>query len=139
MFYKELIAGKPVVIPDIETYRDGDTLLATVFDDGIRGFVFVPIMEENELVGVLDIGLADGMALTDNHLEFVTSLLQPVASGFVRARLSRDRKHVVNRLRLLNELSEKILIDLDLDSIARIVVDFVSNAIQCDMATIFPS
>jgi GAF domain-containing protein len=85
---------KPVLISDIRadrTYREGHPLAVSVVEiGGILALVAVPMLKENELVGVVVIYRKEAIAFTDRQVEVVQSFAAQAVIAIENARLVNE-------------------------------------------------
>ena len=135
-FYDQLVTGEIASTNDFGPLAETDPIIIMMLEAGIRHLAVLPLMHDKTLVGVIDIASFDHQGPSPEQLAFVGALSQPLGASFVRARLSSDRLQQAERLRLLNQLSEQIIVDLDVHSVAQVVVDFVASTLETDMVTL---
>ena len=85
---------KPVLISDIRadrTYREGHPLAVSVVEiGGIVALMAVPMLKENELVGVVVIYRKEAIAFTDRQVEVVQSFAAQAVIAIENARLVNE-------------------------------------------------
>jgi signal transduction histidine kinase len=85
---------KPVLISDIRTdrtYREGHPLAVSVVEiGGILALVAVPMLKENELVGVVVIYRKEAIAFTDRQVEVVQSFAAQAVIAIENAQLVNE-------------------------------------------------
>jgi signal transduction histidine kinase len=97
----------PVHIPDQtahELYRRGDPL-TTVDVGGFRTALFVPMVKDEKVVGVLIVGRTCVQPFTDKQIELVTDFAAQAAIALQITRREREYREVQNELAHANRLA----------------------------------
>ena len=93
---------KPVLISDIRAdrpYREGHPLAVSVVEiGGIVALMAVPMLKENELVGVVVIYRKEAIAFTDRQVEVVQSFAAQAVIAIENARLLNELRQRTNDL-----------------------------------------
>jgi C4-dicarboxylate-specific signal transduction histidine kinase len=99
----------PVHIPDQaahELYRRGDPyLLTTVNVWGFRTALFVPMVKDEKVIGVLIVGRTRIQPFTDKQIELVTDLAAQAAIALQITRREREYRQVQNELAHANRVA----------------------------------
>jgi len=122
-FVGQFAAGRsPVHIPDqaaLELYRRGDPyLLTTVNVGGIRTALFVPMVKDEKVIGVLLVGRTRVQPFTDKQIELVTDFAAEAAIALEITRRERQYREVqielahANRVATMGQLTASIAHEL---------------------------
>lgn len=99
----------PVHIPDLaahERYRRGDPyLLASVDVGGFRTALFVPMVKDEKVIGVLSVGRTRVQPFTDKQIELVTDFAAQAAIALQITRREREYRQVQNELAHANRVA----------------------------------
>jgi signal transduction histidine kinase len=99
----------PVHIPDQaahELYRRGDPyILATVDVGGFRTVLFVPMVKDEKVIGVLSVGRTRVQPFTDKQMELVTDFAAQAAIALQITRREREYRQVQNELAHANRVA----------------------------------
>jgi signal transduction histidine kinase len=99
----------PVHVPDQtahELYRRGDPYLRTTVDvGGFRTVLFVPMVKDEKVVGVLIVGRTCVQPFTDKQIELVTDFAAQAAIALQITRREREYREVQNELAHANRLA----------------------------------
>ena len=98
-----------VHIPDLaahELYRRGDPYLLTSVDVGsFRTALYVPMVKDEELIGVLSVGRTRVQPFTDQQIELVTDFAAEAAIALQMTRREREYRQVQNELAHANRVA----------------------------------
>src|ERR1700726_1201125 len=98
-----------VHIPDLaahELYRRGDPYLLTSVDvASFRTALYVPMVKDEELIGVLSVGRTRVQPFTDKQIELVTDFAAEAAIALQMARREREYRQVQNELAHANRVA----------------------------------
>jgi signal transduction histidine kinase len=121
-FVGRLIASKsPVHIPDLaahEVYRAGDAAAVAYVKGGFRTSLLVPMLRNDELIGVLGIGRQRLEPFTEKEIELVTDFAAEAAIALEIVRRERQLREVqmelahANRVATMGQLSASIAHEL---------------------------
>jgi len=103
-------SGSPVHIPDltaIELYRRGDDpyLLTTINAGGFRTTLFIPMVQEEKVIGVLTVGRRRVQPFTDKQIELVTDFAAQAAIALQITRREREYRQVLSELAHANRVA----------------------------------
>jgi signal transduction histidine kinase len=106
----QFAAGRsPVHIPDQaahELYRRGDPYLLTIVNVwGFRTGLFVPMVEDEKVIGVLIVGRTCVQPFTDKQIELVTDFAAEAAIALQITRREREYRQVQNELAHANRVA----------------------------------
>jgi signal transduction histidine kinase len=117
-----LIASKsPVHIPDLaahEVYRAGEAYLVGLVKSGLRTALWVPMLRNDELVGVLSIGRGSIEPFAEKEIELVTDFAAEAAIALEITRRERQLREVqmelahANRVATMGQLTASITHEL---------------------------
>src|ERR1700739_3452923 len=97
-FVGRLIASKsPVHIPDLaahEVYRAGEAYPVGLVKAGLRTALYVPMLKNDELIGVLSIGRARIEPFTEKEIELVTDFAAQAAIALEVTRRERQLREI---------------------------------------------
>lgn len=99
----------PVHIPDLaahELYRRGDPyVLTTVGVWGFRTLLFIPMVKDGKVIGVLSVGRTRVQPFTDKQIELVTDFAAQAAIALQMTRREREYREVQNELAHANRVA----------------------------------
>ncbi len=105
-------------------------------EDGIRGICCVPLICKDKLLGTLNVVSRRAGAFTSADAELLEQIAQPVAIAtqnainLRRAELERDRK------RLLLEINNAVVTNLDLEALLAAISDCLGKMVPHDVAAL---
>jgi signal transduction histidine kinase len=99
----------PVHIPDLaahELYRRGEPYLLTTVDVwGFRTGLFVPMVKDEKVIGVLNVSRTCVRPFTDKQIELVTDFAAQAAIALQMTRREREYRQVQNELAHANRIA----------------------------------
>jgi signal transduction histidine kinase len=108
--------------------------VAAVELGGVRTFMFVPMVKENELIGVFGLSRQEVRPFTDKQIELVQNFAAQAVIAIENARLLNELRQStdelgrsVGELRALGEVSQAVNSTLDLETVLSTIV---ANAVQ---------
>jgi signal transduction histidine kinase len=114
--------------PGYTEHRD-PSLVAAVELGGVRTYLAVPILKENELVGAFTVYRQEVRPFTARQIALITSFASQAVIAIENARLfgelrqrSEERARSVNELRALGEVSQAVNSTLDLKTVLSTIV-----------------
>jgi signal transduction histidine kinase len=121
-FVARFIAGKsPVQIPDLaahEVYRAGEAYAVGLVKSGLRTALYVPMLRNDELIGVLSVGRGRIEPFTEKEIELVTDFAAEAAIALEITRRERQLREVqmelahANRVATMGQLTASITHEL---------------------------
>ena len=121
-FVARFIANKsPLHIPNLadhEVYRAGEAYAVGLVKSGIRTSLYVPMLRNDELIGVLSIGRARIEPFTEKEIELVTDFAAEAAIALEITRRERQLREVqmelahANRVATMGQLTASITHEL---------------------------
>ena len=97
---KVVISGKPILIEDVS--KDPNFLAAI---DGIVSEICVPLFDNDQVVGTLNIESVDGVRLTESDLELAIALSELISPAISRAHLYTEIKTQEQQLKSIFDLA----------------------------------
>jgi diguanylate cyclase (GGDEF)-like protein/PAS domain S-box-containing protein len=110
--------GQPVLIEDVR--KDPDFLGAI---ENILSEVAIPIFDEDQIVGVLNIETHHPVKLTEADLSLMLALSEQISIAIGRARLYDSLQRNNDRLSLLHEIALELLKPLEMDALLQSITD----------------
>jgi PAS domain S-box-containing protein len=141
---KPLQQGKVIKFED---FQSGDRMLQTVYDEGIRSFMLVPLTSRGELIGSLNLGATNPNEFTAEHEDIALQVADQLAIAIHQANLYEQvqrhskelEQRVADRTRELSVLYEVTAIasrPLDLSTTLARSLEQVLAATKCNEGTI---
>ena len=133
---------KPVHVADLRkdrAYLDGHALTVTAVDvAGIRTAVFVPMLKDNELIGVISIYRQEVRSFTDKQIALVTNFAAQAVIAIENARLLNELRESLKQQTATSEVLGVISRSkFELRPILQSVVDTASQLCRADVSVIF--
>jgi diguanylate cyclase (GGDEF)-like protein/PAS domain S-box-containing protein len=107
-------SGRPLLVEDVS--KDPDSLRPI---DGVTSEICVPLFDEGEAVGLLDLESVDGVKLTENDLRVMVAVTELVDLAISRARLYARMRHSEERYRALTQNSSDLVTVMESSGIVR--------------------
>jgi PAS domain S-box-containing protein len=109
--------GKPILLRDVKS--DPEFLAAI---EGIISEICVPLLEQNETVGILNVESTDGVELTDSDLQLMLALSDHINIAIGRARLYDEARRRSRLLAALHETTLDLINRLELNDLLSAIV-----------------
>jgi len=93
--------GKVVLVKDVHSLKEPSLHIRKLQKEGLRSYLYVPLMSINGLIGSLNLGEDHAGAFTENQIEIVRELADAMAVAIEQARLLervRDQRERLRRL-----------------------------------------
>jgi two-component system, NtrC family, sensor histidine kinase KinB len=123
-----------LIIPDNTLSVD---YLATFEHGSYHSSLVVPLLKEDQVIGVLDIESIQRGFFKDEHVEFVESLAGHAVISIQNARLLQERQRQIEVLTNLRKLSLKLPSNTDRRSVAHELLKTALTIMQGESAVIF--
>ncbi len=107
-------SGRPLLVEDVSA--DPDSLRPM---EGVTSEICVPLFDEGEAVGLLDLESVDGVKLTENDLRVMVAVTELVDLAISRARLYARMRHSEERYRALTQNSSDLVTVMESSGIVR--------------------
>ncbi len=114
-------SGRPLLVDDVSA--DPDSLVPI---DGVTSEICVPLFDEGEAVGLLDLESVNGVKLTENDLRVMVAVTELVDLAISRARLYARVRYSEERYRALTQNSSDLVTVMETSGVVR----YQSPAIQ---------
>ncbi len=115
--------GVPLLIPDVT--RDARYVAVA---DNIRSELAVPLIVNDEVVGVFNLESEHVAAFDEYDVQLMTALANQISVALQNARLFHDVRDQATQLEILQEVSQKISSILDIDQLLNEVCNAVAEA-----------
>ncbi|MFO7320389.1 MAG: GAF domain-containing protein [Chloroflexota bacterium] len=120
-------------IPDT---HDSDNFAASEFMDGARSLLILPLAAGGQLTGLIALSHHQPVALTPFHLEALRSLAEQAAVVMENQRLLADSEQRARQLQHIARFSQALQGTLDIETIARTMLDETLQLIALDRMNI---
>jgi GAF domain-containing protein/CheY-like chemotaxis protein len=117
--------------------RIAETLIPEIHQAGVRGMLAVPIILQDEVVGVLYAFWSEAVDIPDEHVSLATDLARVVAVAVANARLYQEARDREAEARALFEVGRLISSTLDPDRVFDRVVERVLELMNVRACGIF--
>jgi diguanylate cyclase (GGDEF)-like protein/PAS domain S-box-containing protein len=107
-------SGRPLLVEDVSA--DLDSLGPM---EGVTSQICVPLFDEGEAVGLLDLESVDGVKLTENDLRVMVAVTELVDLAISRARLFARVRYSEERYRALTQNSSDLVTIMETSGIVR--------------------
>ncbi|HWQ12820.1 MAG TPA: GAF domain-containing protein [Roseiflexaceae bacterium] len=124
--------GQPILVDDVLLLPERTPLYQRLLDEGIRTWLFAPLMYQGELVGSLNLGAAAPGTFTADHAEVAGEVANQLAIAIQQARLLEQTAEALARERRLNELSRTIGGRLDSHEVITTVMRLAAELVNVD-------
>lgn len=123
-------SGEPMVLGNGWSTRDLDTTVLR--REGLQCLIIVPLRSKAEIQGVMALGSRERRELSSADLQLVTTFGKQIGVGVENAQLHRDVERQFHIQWRLNEVSEKITSELELDRVLPKVLQIAEELIEAD-------
>lgn len=104
-----LSAGQVQSVPDMSQVPTLSPIHQYFYDHGMRSYINVPLLTQNELIGTLNIGAETPHFFTATHLEIAQEIAASLAVAIHQARLYAQVQHdAVVKSHLLQEINHRV-------------------------------
>lgn len=121
--------GKPIIIPDTQTYPGWVDLPPTRW---IRSYVGAPIRVKGQTVGFINLDSAEAGFYQPEHAESLQAFAHQAAIAIENARLFHESQRHARSMALLNEITRAGIASTDLKSTLQTLADRVGELIEAD-------
>ncbi|MBN1200892.1 MAG: GAF domain-containing protein [Anaerolineae bacterium] len=122
----------PVVVADTIADPDYISLIP-----GMRSELCVPILRDEQPIGVFNFEDPRPNVFTESHIRFVNTLAEHAAIAIENARLFRERRRQIETLVSLRTLSLRLLSALDLQSVAAAIAEHAQQITHAQDACLY--
>ncbi|MBU1746906.1 MAG: GAF domain-containing protein, partial [Chloroflexi bacterium] len=122
------------VVADVT--QDGRWQPVAGIDDWVRSALSVPLVNRDELVGVLSVYDEQESFYQDDHRRLIESVAAAVAAAVATARLYQQAQQRLQGLTNLNRASLAVISSLDLDEVLAQIVDLTSSVVHSDYTSV---
>jgi PAS domain S-box-containing protein len=102
--------GTPALVPDVRS--DSDYVAAV---PGVESEICVPLRDQGQVVGVLNVESTEGLALSEADLRLLTAISEHVSIAIERARLYRTARENERKYRSVVENSTEVIFQIGAD------------------------
>jgi formate hydrogenlyase transcriptional activator len=132
-----------LIVPDFDRETRFQKALASLREIGVRSFCILPLTTAHQRLGAIGLGSREAGTYSEADVEFLQLVARQVATA-VDNTLSHEAAQVLrqqleqerDRLRLLLDLSNGVVSNLDLRQLFRAISDGVRRVMECDYASI---
>ena len=120
--------GRPHLVPDVGV----DPYFFSVFDVPVKSALWVPIVDEDRVVGVLGAESREAARFDEEDQSLMEALADSVAIGLRNARLYEETLRRVKELTLLNRIAAAFGTAIDMDTLIDAGLDGLHELSQAD-------
>jgi PAS domain S-box-containing protein len=120
--------GKPQLVPDVSV----DPYFFSVYDVPVQSALWVPILDEGRVVGVLGAECYDRGRFDEEDQSLMEALADTVAIGLRNARLYEETLRRVKELTLLNRIAAAFGTAIDMDTLIDVGLEGLHELSQAD-------
>lgn len=135
--------AKPMVFPDTEQEQNFSRIIRVLVQHGVKSVCSLPLVTPRRSLGALSFGSSERCAFVEDDFEVLQLVADQVALAVenalnfeaaqeLRDKLARER----DRLKLLLDVNNAVVSNLDLSTLFRAIPTSVRRAMQCDVACI---
>lgn len=127
--------GNPIARKDIDIVCDHDSCVY-VSQEGVKSAMSLPIIFNNEVIGLLRLLTKDSREFAENEIAFAMSLAEQVGMALTNSRLFQELEIQVKFLSELKEISSLVNSTLNLDEILKTIVDKLPPLLNVKACTV---
>ncbi|MBC8504257.1 MAG: GAF domain-containing protein [Anaerolineales bacterium] len=98
----------------------------------VRANLTLPLLANDDLIGVMNVGLPNGRSFSDEEINLLTTIAHIAANAIRRAILNEKTQLSVRRLSALREIDQAITASLDINFTLRVLIDKVRSQLGVD-------
>lgn len=138
-----MLNARPTIIPDTEREPRFRKTVKMLSDHGVRALCSLPLITPRRRLGGLSFGNAEKGSFLDEDLDGLQMVADQVALAVENAlnfestqKLQDELAHERDRLKLLIDVNNAVVSNLDLPQLFRAIPTSVRKAMQCDAAAL---
>ena len=133
---EELRQDKVGIVEHLLNFSQPPPTIQILLAEGVHSYVSAPLIVQGELIGTLNLGSEEPDAFTEEQIEIVREVANPLAIAIQQAQFREQLQRRVEELSSLNAVAFEISQSLDLDKILDTALARVFNMFAVDMAGI---
>jgi formate hydrogenlyase transcriptional activator len=134
---------EPLIVPDLERETRFQKAAVSLREIGVRSFCILPLTSAHRRLGAMGFGSQRPEAYNEATLEFLQLVARQVATAVdntlsheAAQALQQQLEHERDRLKLLLDLSNSVVSNLDLRQLLRAISESVRRVMECDYASV---
>jgi formate hydrogenlyase transcriptional activator len=132
-----------LIVPDLEQEKRFQEAVASLREFGIKSFCILPLTTAHRRLGAIGFGSQQVGAYSDQRVEFLQLVARQIAVAVDNTLnhqaaqvLQQQLEHERDRLKLLLDLNNSVVSNLDLRQLFRAISANVRRVMECDYASI---
>lgn len=152
---QDLQQGRVLTVDDISSSSQPSLVQPTLYAEGTRSYIIVPLTAQGNLIGTLNLGSEEPAAFTPEHIDFAREVADQLAIAIQQARLHEQvQRHAAemeqrvihataeirqraDELAVLYDVSRDMMTTLDLDTLLPTIAERVTDTLRADRCTVF--
>ncbi len=107
--FQPLQDGRPRIVQDTLALAEESAMYQTLYAEGIRSHLIVPLIAQGQLIGALHLGSSTPNAFTTEHREVAIQAATMLAVAIQQARLyEQTRRDAITKADLLKEVNHRV-------------------------------
>jgi signal transduction histidine kinase len=127
-----LASGKTIIVEDVM----GSQRLRTFRMEGVQSAIFIPILADKAVLGVIELGSRTKRAFQLPEVRLLESIGSQTGIAIQKARLFDEIQLNLSRVRALQEINEAVTSTLDLQTVLNIFLEKIEQLLGYPMAAV---